>query len=236
MNNLRWSTTCNLNKVNNIIIDDLDIESNIKNNNTNLKQFNIDELIKNIIDINKLKKENSLFLLKLILNNSTNLNKFYFQTSENKKNKILIILNNILEITNILKNKINLNTIHVNLSLIKETFIPRSSYKFCNFKDNCNYNYNKCKNKGCYAHHYVYDLLEYDLKSIIYYIENFIVNDIISSNKEITKSLSTINYVIKHMYEELNNISIYIKKDENIEKYHKNNFKNNIKNKKNKLK
>ena len=48
----------------------------------------------------------------------------------------------------------------------------------------------------------------------------------INNNKDITKSFTTINFVIKHMYDEINNILLYSKTTDNIEKYHKNNIKN----------
>ena len=159
---------------------------------------------------------------------SNNLNKYYFQLNTNSNN-ILKILDNILIINNILKKRLNMKTLNINYNSVTNTYIPRSSYKFCNFKDACNYNYDLNKNKGCYAHHYVYNLLEYDLTILIYYINNFISENI-NSNKQVTKSLTTINFVIKHMYEELQNIFLYSDNKIDIEKFHINNFKN-IKNK-----
>ena len=157
------------------------------------------------------------------------LNKYYYQYTV-KKN-ILILINKIIKINKILKERLNLQSIKINFNSINLKFIPRSSYKFCNFKDACKYNYNESKDKGCYAHHYVYDLLEFDLEIVNYYITNYVEDNNLCNNKDIIKSFSTINYVIKHMYDELNSIKLYSKNQECIECYHKNNKKSKGKNK-----
>ena len=119
-----------------------------------------------------------------------------------------------------IKKKLNMKTIDIKKDIINLNNLPRSSYKFCKHKDACNYNYEKNRNKKCHNHHYVHNLLEYDLMTIIYYIENLVNDKNLNNNQEIIKSFTTINYVIKHMYEELNNIKLYSKQNENIDKYH----------------
>lgn len=230
MEKIKWSKLCKLDNINNILLEDLNINKIATNTNTD-KLENINDIIENLIENSLIPNNDSLVLLKELYIKSNFINKYYFQFSQNIEKNIIKILSYLLEITTILKNRLNLNTIHLNYSLIKSDSIPRSSYKFCSFKDNCKYNYDN-NNKGCYAHHYVYNLLEYDLNSLLYYINSYTSSNNFCNNKEIIKSLSTINYVIKHMYEELNNICIYTKL-KNIESVHKNSIrKKNIKKKK----
>ena len=222
----QWSTLCCFDDIINIPINNK-IEEKEDNSIEEKKDvFDIESIIENLDTKKKLGKLSSNILLKKELDISISLNKYYFQLSENIKNNILILLKQILLINNILKDRIKMETIKVNYSIITQTYLPRSSYKFCNFKDACNYNYSNNKHKGCYAHHYIHNLLEFDLNISIYYITNFVNDTNINNNKDITKSFTTINFVIKHMYDEINNILLYSKNTDNIEKYHKNNVKN----------
>jgi len=226
MENIRWSTLCNLdNIINKTITNTIEEKTNTiieKKNDI----FDIKLIIESLDTKENLKKLTSNLLLKKELDVSNNLNKYYFQLSKNTKENIIILLNQILLITNILKNRLNMSSIPVNYSVINQNYIPRGSYKFCNFKDACKYNYSNNKQKGCYAHHYIHDLLEYDLSIIIYFINNFIDDNNINNNKDIIKSFTTINYVIKHMYDEMQSILLYSNNNIDIEKYHKNNKKN----------
>lgn len=230
METFDWCKLCNLNNINNVNINKNSIKKNvIKNSEKNKinKLFNIESIIEEEINNNDLKKQSSKILLKKKYFLTNNLNKYFFNNCNCKIELIKKILNYMLNITTILRERLNLKKININYNNIKINHIPRSSYKFCSFKDNCKYNYydnKKNNNKGCYAHHYVYDLLEFDLTVIIYYLNNFIKDDLFN-NSELSKSFTTINFVIKHMHDELNNILLYVKEDEDIEKYHKNNTK-----------
>lgn len=220
-----WSELCKFNNIKNIIIkDDINYEKN-KEKNIEKNKFDINTIISSINSDKIIKNLTSDILLKKMYFLSNNLNKYYFNYSNIKKENIIIIVNSILEMNNILKNRLNMKTIEINLDNLNKNSIPRSSYKFCNFKDACKYNYEKKSCKGCYAHHYVYNLLEFDLNILLYYLDNLEECNIFN-NKELSKSLTTVNYVIKHMYDELNSILLYIKKEDNIEKYHINNKKN----------
>lgn len=118
-----------------------------------------------------------------------------------------------------LSNRINLKQLNHNLTGINNGYIPRSSYKFCNFKDSCLYNYDN-KNDGCYADHYVHNMVAADIEVLIKYLKiNY--SDKKNYNKEIIKCINTISFVIRHMSDELTNICYYCK-DKNFEKYHKN--------------
>jgi hypothetical protein len=77
--------------------------------------------------------------------------------------------------------------------------IPRSSYKFCNYNFECDFNY--ATKKGCYAQHFVYNLVYADIKAILDYIST---NKVVQE-QEIKKSLNTVSYVITHMHDELKN-------------------------------
>lgn len=99
-------------------------------------------------------------------------------------------------------------------------YIPRCSYKFCNFKNDCFYNYNRKTKNICYQDHYVHNMVSADLIILIDYIKNkFNENKLIIPNKEILKSINTLSFVVDHMYSELKSRCLYLKDDE-IEKEH----------------
>ncbi|AYV79752.1 MAG: hypothetical protein Faunusvirus46_3 [Faunusvirus sp.] len=96
-------------------------------------------------------------------------------------------------------------------------WIPRCSYKFCSYRDKCSYNYDETK-EGCYADHYVHNMVAADIDILIKYLEiNFkkLCDDknSFAHNKEIIKCVNTVSFVIKHMHDELNNICQHISTD-----------------------
>ena len=100
------------------------------------------------------------------------------------------------------------------------TYIPRCSYKFCNFKEECFYNYNSKTKNVCYQDHYVHNMVNADLITLKDYIEiKFTDNKLVIPNKEILKTINTLCYVIEHMYSELKSRCLYLK-DNEIEKEH----------------
>lgn len=109
------------------------------------------------------------------------------------------------------------------ISSIKNGYFPRSSYKFCEFGYECEFNY-KHKLKGCYAQHYVHNLVCSDLDVVIKYIRELYepINTNNNNYIELCKSMKTITYVVKHMFEELVNVKYrYCSNNEiNISKYH----------------
>ncbi len=60
-----------------------------------------------------------------------------------------------------------------------------------------------------------------DIKSLLNYInhKNITEETNITNDREITKCLNTVSYVIRHMYDELKNVCIYCKNN-NYEKNH----------------
>ncbi len=99
--------------------------------------------------------------------------------------------------------------------------IPRCSYKFCNFRDSCIYNYNDKKNSICYQDHYVHNMVCADINVLLEYIKlkNAENKDHFFHNKEILKSINTLCYVIGHMENELRTKCMYQEKTE-WEKFH----------------
>ena len=123
----------------------------------------------------------------------------------------------------------------------KNSMIPRSSYKFCDYNHECEYNYDK-KFNGCYAQHFVHNIVLGDIECLISYF-NKSDKETFVTIKEIKKCIDTISYVINHMYEELKNVDYYYngKSDElhrdktpKNGKNHKNNRHSKFKNKKKK--
>ena len=104
--------------------------------------------------------------------------------------------------------KLKLKPISIINNFRKNAIISRSSYKFCNFNYDCEFNYNKKKNQGCYAQHYVYNIVQSDIKSVINYLEKNKLKNTINL-KEVKKCIDTISFVINHMYEELKNVDYY---------------------------
>lgn len=112
------------------------------------------------------------------------------------------------DVSKYFSNKQNLKyNLHKPANNIDPKFIPRSSYKFCEFGHDCQFNYgNKA---GCYAQHFVHNLIFSDIVSLSEYLLNCNKNATVPDMNEILKSINTISYVINHMYEELSAISFY---------------------------
>lgn len=113
----------------------------------------------------------------------------------------------------------------------KNNSIARSSYKFCNYNYECEFNYNKKKFNGCYAQHYVHNMVWADLCSLNEFINN---NGVDKNVIEIKKSINTISYVLNHMLEEINNANIYNLYKSNKDNDNQNKNNKNMKNKKKK--
>lgn len=89
------------------------------------------------------------------------------------------------------------------------TILSRSSYKFCNNNFECQYNYNIKKHCGCYARHFVHNLVNADIVALLEYINMNKTNFSPIIIGEIRKSINTISFVIGHMYEELKNAQTF---------------------------
>lgn len=86
----------------------------------------------------------------------------------------------------------------------------RSSYKFCNFNYECEFNYNTKKYTGCFAQHYVHNIVYADLTTLVSCILKLNQSGEFKISfellKELKKTTSTLSFVINHMFEELKNI------------------------------
>ena len=110
------------------------------------------------------------------------------------------------------------------IQIFKTDKIYRSSYKFCTKKDECEGLYcNLIKPKSQYSNrcngdHYVHNKLVSDLNCLITILDDKKENIL----NDLRICLDTINFVINHMYQELNTFSIYHSKQNNfdINKYY----------------
>ena len=208
MNEIKWSNMINLEeffKNNKIVNYDVnDGNSDVEEDNFDIKEYNeIDISNYNSLDILKLQNKVTDCCNIIIQNNNSN-------------TYLLPYLMFLRKTSQILANKINQKIIKNNL---KNNKVIRSSYKFCNFKHKCSYNYDNGK-KACYADHYPHNMIYNDCDSLINFINNNSNNYDLENNKEIVKSINTINFVVKHMNEELSNLCIYCQQNE-CDKFHK---------------
>jgi hypothetical protein len=189
----------------------IDIKINqIEDNYNNLVEEinNIDYTNKNYESL--LKNKSSLLLLRDELKFIKLLSKYSLQNNTLDTIFIKKCLNIILIISNILKERLNLKTLN-----IISSNLYRGSYKFCNFKENCKYYYEKNKKK-CYQDHYVHNMVSRDILILINYLDtNY-------SYKEVLKSINTLSFVINHMETELSSKCKYFSENE-WEQFHINN-------------
>jgi hypothetical protein len=151
----------------------------------------------------------------------------HFERSQNESFKVFLDstkLNFLLELSEILRNRINQKEIVHDAKFINNS-ISRCSYKFCNYKDACVYNYNLKNKSQCYQDHYVHRMVSADLSVLIDYIKSkYSELKTIIPNKEILKSINTLSYVINHMETELKSKCMFL--DEN--EWEKNHFVKNF--------
>jgi len=177
--------------------------------------------IKSLLELKNYKEINSLELLKNQEIITNYLSKYFIQNTKLNFNFVNGCITWLLEVSKTLAKRINqkINT-HAKNKKGKHN-ISRSSYKFCIHSSQCEYNYGN-KKKSCCSDHYVHTYVYADLSSLKQYIETKpIINDNFESNREITKCINTIAYVVRHMYDELRNVCLYQNK-ENYEKVHMN--------------
>lgn len=186
------------------------IESKYLTDIDDIKKFcNINEknMYNNITSLDILTKE--LNLIKIIL-------KYSLSNNELEVNFLDKSLNYLLNLSDSLKNRLN----QKDLEIIENSELSRCSYKFCTFKENCNYYYNKTNHNKCYQDHFVHNMVSHDIKVVLQFIkENYDSKNLIKQNKEILKTLNTLSYVIGHMETELKAKCIYLEKTE-WDKFH----------------
>ena len=180
-------------------INELKQMKDIKNFNTIYSKMKSLELIQKELEIIRLVSKYSLQNNKLEFDFIISCLKFLFQLSE--------LL------------RIRLKQPIITISNTNNTGIVRCSYKFCNFKDSCVYNYSK-KGNCCYQDHYVHNMVSGDLRVLLDYIEQkYGEIKIVYHNKEILKTINTLSFVINHMENELKAKCMYLSENE-IESFH----------------
>lgn len=174
------------------------------------KEF--DDFIKKVeeFDNSKITSVNCLFLLEEQSYFIKILSKYILQNNYIEStffNKCIDILINTSQ--ELMKRLGQLEIVHKNKNF--NNYIPRCSYKFCSFKEECFYNYNIKTKNVCYQDHYVHNMVLADLIILKEYIEKFFSNNkILIPNKEILKSINTLSFVIDHMYLELKSRCLYL--------------------------
>jgi hypothetical protein len=160
-------------------------------------------------DINKLyNNKNSLEILQKEVEIVKLISKYSLQNNKLDTNFIITCLKYLYKLSELLRTRIKQQPININ-KLSKNINIIRCSYKFCNYKEECVYNYGK-KTNQCYQDHYVHNMVSHDVSSLISYIENnYKDNSIILHNKEILKTINTLSFVIGHMEGELRAKCLY---------------------------
>jgi len=215
---------------NNIITNDDDILQ-IK-----VEQLESDYLVKlkeleiacfNTDEIDFFKNKNSLVILQKEVEIIKLLTKYSLQNNALNYKFFLAALNFLLQLSEILRLRIGQKEIIHDNKFINNS-ISRCSYKFCNYKDTCVYNYNIKNKSQCYQDHYVHRMVSADLNVLIDYIkfkydQEIEVEEIIP-NKEILKSINTLSFVINHMETELRAKCMYFDESE----WEKNHFVKNM--------
>ena len=183
------------------------------------------------LDENQIKKQctyNSLFILQKELDLIKLLTKYSLQNNELNYDFFVNCLKLLLRFSETLRNRINQKEISLEKKIYVDDNISRCSYKFCNYKDSCTYNYNKSKNL-CYQDHYVHNMVSADIRVLLDYIDQkYGQTKIVSHNKEILKTINTLSFVINHMESELKAKCLYIvnqnkleySSDNELEQYH----------------
>ena len=190
-------------------VEDLEDNDNLKDYiELNINNEEISKEIEDIVNDRFFEKYNSLELIE----KQDIISSFLCKSIQNNILDSKILYKYILYLKDssfYLLKMVKLNEFKHNYTFIKKDKIIRSSYKFCNYKHNCSYNYDRHKKKGCYADHYPHDMIYADCDALIYCLDKYYKNESEFYNKEIIKCINTISYVIKHMYEELNNLCLY---------------------------
>ena len=173
----------------------------------------------NINSIENYKQKNSLIILQKELDIIKLLTKYSLQNNTLEYVFFMTALKFLFDLSEILRIRIGQTEIVHDLKSINSS-ISRCSYKFCNYKDTCVYNYNTKNKSQCYQDHYVHRMVSADLIVLIDYISSkYTDKQPIIPNKEILKSINTLSFVINHMENELKSKCMYVE-DNECEKYH----------------
>lgn len=183
------------------------------------EKLNKINLLINKNNLTEYSKKNSLQILEESNDIIKLLSKYTLQNNYIDYKFFINTLNILYELSEILRIRLNQEKYN-KLKASGNNYLSRCSYKFCNFKEECYYNYNKKIPSVCYQDHYVHNMVSLDIKTLKEYINNNKTNDsIIIPNKEILRSINTLCFVINHMYMELKTKCLYLTEEE-YEKMH----------------
>jgi hypothetical protein len=181
------------------------------------KNINIDKILQISLDDNKTDDVKLLNYQTIMTNNIRKSIKVYvdkyLHNKNNKEFNFTLCIKKLNWLQKVSKHFSDSLKLPIVLNAFSKTkVIPRSSYQFCDFGYDCDYNYNHKKHEGCLYQHYVHNLVYADIMSLLEYIGNVkdkSFNDI--KFIEIIKCLNTLSYVIGHMYDELKHVKFYNK-------------------------
>jgi len=203
------------------------VETNIDSKQSDIFNFSVEnEAINNrmneIILITNYKDHDDLELLEKEALIIIYINRFLLKNKLNETNKAFFIslFQWILNVSDYFSVKLNLTKIVHSKRFKEDYLINRCSYKFCNYKDGCEYNYDK-NGKKCNSDHYVHNMVSADCDSLISYLVNNNLDNVDHHN-EMMKCINTLMYVINHMYNELKN-KLFYSKTKNTNDFHMNN-------------
>jgi len=167
----------------------------------------------NIAVVNEIKNKNSLVILQKEVEIIKLLTKYALQNNQLDYTFFLKSLKFLLQISEILRIRLGQKEIIHENKLFTPGNLQRCSYKFCNYKDTCVYNYNPTSKSQCYQDHYVHRMVSADLTILIEYIDKkFQDQNFVIHNKEILKTINTLSFVINHMENELRAKCMYLDK------------------------
>jgi hypothetical protein len=171
-------------------------------------------------DINKIyNSKNSLEILQKEVEIVKLISKYSLQNNKLEFIFIITCLKYLYQLSELLRIRLKQQPINMSKNFNNLKNINRCSYKFCNYKEECAYNYGK-KTNQCYQDHYVHNMVSHDVLSLIGYIEtNYKETSIILHNKEILKTINTLSFVIGHMEGELRAKCLY-NEPKDWEKFH----------------
>jgi hypothetical protein len=204
------------------------IKKNINYNEDDLLQNKVDQIESNyLIKLKELEEicfdseliisfqnKNSLLILQKEVEIIKLLTKYSLQNNNLDYKFFLASLNFLLQLSETLRIRINQKEI-IHDNKFTNNSISRCSYKFCNYRDTCVYNYNIKNKSQCYQDHFVHRMVSADLNILIDYIKLKNPDETsILPNKEILKSINTLSFVINHMESELSAKCMYLEESD----------------------
>lgn len=184
-------------------------------NDYELKLVELESVCNNPDIINEYKTKSSLVILQKEVEIIKLITKYALQNNHLDYLFFYKVLQTLFQLSEILRLRLDQKELVHEIKVITSDNLPRCSYKFCNYKDTCTYNYNLTVKSQCYQDHYVHRMVSADLCVLIKYIDQKLKdNNFIIHNKEILKTINTLSFVINHMENELKSKCMYLHESE----------------------